>query len=164
MTTRVSFRAPQSMLLRIFKIFIRVTFVHISCFIGICQFVAPQLTSALGPRMYWIIISLLWVIIPQTVFLIVPLFAVERTTSLLHSDWRCCLLCSSESGDKLNFKLHGWRELFHESKTAEAWNLTLLVEMKNPWVFKTPLTEVFSAMNTVITVMLDVTPSSLTDI
>ena len=55
MTTRVSFRAPKSMLLRIIQIFI--TFVHILCFSGIvssglrAQW-GPQLTSPLGPGMY----------------------------------------------------------------------------------------------------------------
>jgi len=103
MTTRASLRAPKSMLLHIFQIFI--TFVHILCFSvtaspGLRAQLGPQITSALGPGMYLIIII-------QTVFLIVPLFAVERTTSLLQSDWRCCFAVVSPSTNSTPSYMHG---------------------------------------------------------
>ena len=113
MTTRDSLRAPKSMLLRVFQIFI--TFVHILCFSGIvssrlrAQW-GPQLTSALGPGLYWIII----IGHNSTDSIFNRPTDRRRVDDIVAAKRLAMLLCSRVRRQPV-LELQAWRELFHDS-------------------------------------------------
>jgi hypothetical protein len=134
------------LLRRIFQIFI--TFVHILCFSGSVSSglraqCGPQLTSALGPGMYWIIII---GHNPTDSNFNRP--TVRRGADDIVAAQRLAMLfSSSESVDKQYSELHAYMAWTppREGKATEAWNI-VLADMKNPWIFKTQLTQVSMAV------------------